>query len=87
MVGEIISSVERLGDLPESGRIVPEFGVSHLREIIMPPFRIIYRLDKTQLRVVRVWRSEVAQDALGERGWNGNPEGEGSKGFNVEHRT
>ena len=57
-VGEIISSVERLGDFPESGRIVPEFGVSHLREIIMPPFRIIYRLDKTQVRVVRVWRSE-----------------------------
>ena len=58
LVGEIISSVERLSDLPESGRIVPEFGVSHLREIIMPPFRIVYRLDKTQVRVVRVWRSE-----------------------------
>ena len=58
MVGEIISSVERLSDLPESGRIVPEFGVSHLREIILPPFRIVYRLDKTQVRVVRVWRSE-----------------------------
>ena len=58
LVGEIISSVERLSDLPESGRIVPEFGVSHLREIILPPFRIVYRLDKTQVRVVRVWRSE-----------------------------
>lgn len=58
LVGEIISCVERLSDLPESGRIVPEFGVSHLREIILPPFRIVYRLDKTQVRVVRVWRSE-----------------------------
>jgi len=36
MVGEIVSRVERLSDFPESGRIVPEFGVVSLREIIYP---------------------------------------------------
>jgi toxin ParE1/3/4 len=58
LLGEVFSHVERLADFPESGRIVPEFGVAHLREIIHPPFRIVYRLDKIRVRIVRVWRSE-----------------------------
>ena len=58
LLREVFSHVERLADFPESGRIVPEFDVAHLREIIHPPFRIVYRLDKTRVRIVRVWRSE-----------------------------
>ena len=58
LVREVVSHIERLADFPESGRIVPEFGVVHLREIVHPPFRIVYRLDKTRVRIVRVWRSE-----------------------------
>lgn len=58
LLREVVSHVERLADFPESGRIVPEFGVVHLREIIHPPFRIVYRFDKIRVRIVRVWRSE-----------------------------
>ena len=58
LLGEVVSQVERLADFPESGRIVPEFGVAHLREIIYPPFRIVYRFDDIRVRIVRVWRSE-----------------------------
>jgi toxin ParE1/3/4 len=58
LIGEVVSLVARLSVLPESGRIVPEFGVVQLREIIHPPFRIVYRLEKDRVRVVRVWRSE-----------------------------
>ncbi len=58
LLGEVVSQVERLADFPESGRIVPEFGAAHLREIIHPPFRIVYRLGENRIRVVRVWRSE-----------------------------
>ena len=36
-----------LADFPESGRIVPEFGIPTLREIICPRFRIVHRVDKT----------------------------------------
>lgn len=57
-MGEVVSQVKRLADFPESGRIVPEFGVAHLREIIHPPFRIVYRRDDIRVRIVRVWRSE-----------------------------
>ncbi len=58
LVGEIIAQVEQLVDFPESGRIVPEFEIANLREVIFPPFRIVYRLDKNRARIVRVWRSE-----------------------------
>lgn len=58
LIREVLSCVERLADFPESGRIVPEFAVAYLREIISPPFRIVYRLEEKRIRVVRVWRSE-----------------------------
>jgi toxin ParE1/3/4 len=58
LLEEIVSHVERLAEFPESGRIVPEFGLAHLREIILAPFRIVYRLEKSHVRIVRVWRSE-----------------------------
>ena len=58
LLREIVSQVEKLGAFPESGRIVPEFGIANLRELICSPFRIIYRLDESKVRVVRVWRSE-----------------------------
>lgn len=60
LLNEIFSAVERLADFPKSGRIVPELGVPHLREIIHAPFRIVYRIDKRNVRIVRVWRSERA---------------------------
>jgi addiction module RelE/StbE family toxin len=58
LTGEIIVQIERLADHPLSGRIVPEFNVEHLREIIHPPFRIVYRYDKKRVRIVRIRRSE-----------------------------
>jgi plasmid stabilization system protein ParE len=57
-IAEIIARVGRLAAHPLSGRIVPEFDVEHLREIISPPFRIVYRYDTTKVRIVRIWRSE-----------------------------
>ncbi|MBI4844264.1 MAG: type II toxin-antitoxin system RelE/ParE family toxin [Nitrospirae bacterium] len=58
LISELLSEVERLRVYPKSGRIVPEFNVEYLREIIHPPFRIVYRYDKNRVRVVRIWRSE-----------------------------
>jgi len=58
LLKDIFSQIERLGAFPESGRVVPEFGIANLREIIHSPFRIIYRFDENKVRIVRVWRSE-----------------------------
>lgn len=57
-VAEILARVEALRDNPEMGRIVPEFHQRFLRELIHPPFRIVYRRDPEQASIVRVWRSE-----------------------------
>jgi len=58
LLREVVSQVERLAEFPESGRVVPEFGLAQLREVIHPPFRIVYRLVADRVRVVRVWPSE-----------------------------
>jgi toxin ParE1/3/4 len=58
LMGEVLAQIEQLADFPERGRVVPEFGLEHLREVIHPPFRIVYRLHDDRVRVVRVWRSE-----------------------------
>jgi len=57
-VGDIFRRVESLAKHPEMGRVVPEFRQQFLRELICPPFRIVYRRDAERIRVVRVWRSE-----------------------------
>jgi len=57
-VEEIVTRVEALGKHPEMGRIVPEFDQPFLRELIHPPFRIVYRRDPRHVRIVRIWRSE-----------------------------
>ena len=58
LVTEIFQRVEGLADHPAIGRVVPEFGQEFLRELIHPPFRIVYRSDPGRIRVIRVWRSE-----------------------------
>ena len=57
-VKEIISSVEELAIYPDRGRMVPEFNSPQLRELIHPPFRIVYRRYKGKISIVRVWQSE-----------------------------
>lgn len=58
LVKKVIKDIEFLRNEPEIGRIVPEFGKNFLRELIRPPFRIVYRKDSNRIQIVRVWRSE-----------------------------
>lgn len=58
LVEETLQRIEALSDNPGIGRVVPEFGQKHLRELIHAPFRVVYRKESKTARVVRVWRSE-----------------------------
>ncbi len=62
LVAAIIERVEQLESFPDSGTIVPEFDEPHLRELQLPPFRIVYRRDPAAVTIVRVWRSERLMD-------------------------
>ncbi len=57
-VVSIVEHIETLIDNPGIGRMVPEFGDKKIRELIHPPFRIVYLKESDSVRVVRVWRSE-----------------------------
>ena len=58
LVAEVFQRVQALADHPDMGRVVPEFDQPFLRELIHPPFRVVYRRDPRRVRIVRVWRSE-----------------------------
>ena len=58
LLREIIDSIGALAEHPEMGRMVPEFDQPFLRELVRPPYRIVYRRDPRHVRIVRVWRSE-----------------------------
>ena len=62
LLGEIVASIEARADHPDMGRLVPEFEQPFLRELIRPPFRIVYRREPKHVRIVRVWRSERLLD-------------------------
>jgi len=57
-VSAIIEHVQTLADNPDIGRVVPEFDEQRIRELIQPPFRVVYLKEHDSIHVVRVWRSE-----------------------------
>ena len=51
-VQKIVAHVEKMGEFPESGRVVPEYGRDELREFLFRNYRIVYRTDKSAIEVV-----------------------------------
>jgi plasmid stabilization system protein ParE len=59
----LIEKTKALAHCPELGRVVPEFADPSIRELILKPYRIVYRLDSAQkiIGVARFWHAA--------RGW------------------
>lgn len=57
-VAAILEHAEILVHHPDAGRIVSEFGINHIRELIHSPFRLVYLRQDTDVVLIRVWRSE-----------------------------
>ena len=57
-IAALFEHIETLTIHPNIGRVVPEFDEKHIRELIHPPFRIVYLRGQKSIQVVRVWRSE-----------------------------
>ena len=47
IIARLIAATDRLVPFPESGRIVPEFADPSIREVVLKPYRIVYRLVGT----------------------------------------
>lgn len=61
---QIIEHIETLNSHPDIGRVVPEFDDEKMRELIHPPFRIVYLREHNTIRIIRVWRSERLMTSL-----------------------
>jgi len=57
VVGRIIQGVERLTGFPESGRVVPERNDPQIREVIVRPYRVVYRLRPGVVEIATVFRA------------------------------
>ena len=52
----IVAAVERLRFFPKSGRIVPERQDPEIREVIVAPYRVVYRLRAASVEIATVFR-------------------------------
>lgn len=57
-VTAIIGHIETLSIHPEIGTVVPELNEELIRELIHPPFRVVYVRESKSINIIRVWRSE-----------------------------
>lgn len=54
---DIIEKIKKLKDFPEQGRLVPEFIEefdNKYREIIYDNFRILYRIENLEIKIIRI---------------------------------
>ena len=57
VVRRLVAAVERLHAFPESGRIVPERNTPEIQEVIVRPYRIVYRVRPGLVEIVTVFRA------------------------------
>lgn len=53
-VGSIFEKVTILGELPESGRVVPELKKRDIRELIFGNYRIIYKVGNDVISILTI---------------------------------
>ena len=59
VVSRLYNSALQLGEYPELGRVVHELGRSDVRELVRPPYRIVYRRLPDRVEVLLVFRSSL----------------------------
>jgi toxin ParE1/3/4 len=55
LLAKVTKILRRLTSYPQSGRKIPEFPELPHREVIVPPYRFFYRLEKPTIWIVAVW--------------------------------
>jgi plasmid stabilization system protein ParE len=56
-VSRLVAAPSRLIQFPELGRVVPEFGQPDLRELIVRPYRLVYRLRGEIVEIATVFHA------------------------------
>jgi plasmid stabilization system protein ParE len=65
----LMAKVDLLAQFPEIGRMVPEEQDENIREIILPPYRIIYRVlaENQVVAIARVWHGARGEQEIPSR--------------------
>lgn len=63
-VERIVAAVDRLEVFPDSGRVVPEYDRADIREIIEPPYRLVYRRRPDVLFVLMIFRASRSMPTI-----------------------
>lgn len=57
LVERLAMRADQLDTFPESGRVVPEYERDDIREVMVRPYRVIYRVKAEQLDILAVIHS------------------------------
>lgn len=57
LAGAIIARADQVADFPYSGRVIPEFQVENLREVLEQGYRILYEVFPDRIEVFGVMSS------------------------------
>lgn len=60
----ILAAIDRLEEFPDSGRIVPEYQRDEVREVIEPPYRLVYRRQTDAVIVLMIFRASRSIPAI-----------------------
>jgi toxin ParE1/3/4 len=65
LVNRLVAAPRNLAQFPLMGRVVPEFGLEHLRELVtVRPYRILYVVREDHCSIVAVIRGSRDLSAL-----------------------
>lgn len=51
---KLIARVQQLQEFPQSGRVVPEFDNTEIRELIEGNYRLVYKVSSMSVNIIRV---------------------------------
>ena len=70
VVERLFDSASQLATFPDSGRMVPERGTPELRELVRPPYRLVYRRRPEVVEILTVHHAAlpIPESLPGEEG-------------------
>jgi toxin ParE1/3/4 len=57
LIRNVADALKRLRKHPRLGRVVPERRSLGYREIVLPPYRLVYAVAGAEIQVLRLWHS------------------------------
>lgn len=69
LVQKVFAKVDRLQKFPKIGSVPPEISDLPYRQLVVPPSRVFYRIEKNKVYIVHVMRGEqlLKRDLLEQR--------------------